>query len=99
MRIKINRYSIFYTLYIYFLVIFTILPPKYNGLMYSSTPAFIALSILFLFYILPVFLAIILVIDVINKRFKTAFNNVIIAVLLYLAFYGIRVYFLDVYIY
>ncbi len=98
MKIKFNRYSIFFGLYIYFLAVFILLPSKYNGLIFGAHPI-IALSIIILFYLLPIFFLIILVLDVIRKRYKMILKNIIIVALLFLGSYGLRKYILDIYVY
>ncbi len=97
MQLKINRYIIFYTFYVYFLII-TILPTKYNGIPFGAHPI-IALSIIFLFYLLPVFFLIIIVLDLINKRFKIAIKNILIVVTLFFLTWGLKKYILDTYVY
>lgn len=75
------------------------LPAWCNGLIFGRCPAFVGISIIVLFYLLPIFFLIILVLDVIRKRYKTVLKNIIIVVLLFLGSYGIKKYVLDIYVY
>lgn len=97
MRLKINKYIIFYTLYIYLLII-TILPIKYNGIPFGAHPI-IALSIYVLVVLLPIFLLIILILDLINKRFKIVIKNILIIAVLFFLTWGLKKHILDVYLY
>lgn len=97
MRLKINRYTIFYTLYAYLLII-TILPTKYNGVPFGAHPI-IALSIYALVVLLPIFVLIILILDIINKRFKIVIKNILIIAVLFFFTWGLKNQILDVYLY
>ena len=97
MQLKINRYSIFYTLYIYFLII-TILPTKYNGIPFGAHPI-IALSIYTLIILLPIQLLLILVLEIINKRFKVVFKNILIIIAIFAFTWFFKTQILDIYVY
>lgn len=98
MQLRVNKYNIFYTLYIYFLVIFILLPTKYNGIPFGAHPI-IALSIYALVVLLPVMLIIIIILDVIKKRFKIAIKNILIVIALFFLTWGLKKYILDTYFY
>jgi hypothetical protein len=98
MQLKVNKYTLFYTLYVYFLVIFILLPTKYNGIPFGAHPI-IALSIYTLLVLLPLMLIIIIVLDVINKRFKIAIKNILIVITLFFLTWGLKKYILDTYVY
>lgn len=97
MRSKINRYIVFYTFFVYFLVII-LLPIKYNGIPFGAHPI-IALSIYGLIILLPISLLLIVASDIIDKRYKILAKNVVIVFLLFLLALGIKKYFLDPYVY
>ncbi|HUH51423.1 MAG TPA: hypothetical protein VLZ11_04955 [Flavobacterium sp.] len=80
------------------MIIFILLPSKYNGLIIGAH-TIIALSIIILFFLLPFLFLIILVLDLIKKRYKIVLKNIIIIVLLFLGSYGLKKYILDVYVY
>ncbi len=75
-----------------------LLPSKYNGLTYGAYPV-IALSIIVLFYLLPVFFLVILVLDIVLKRYRPAVKNILVAVLLFIGCYCVRNFILEPYIY
>lgn len=83
----LNKYTFFYLLYLYYLIGgslpegYAIIPAAYY---YPET--FIAKSLIWLFYILPVYFFIIEIWDLMLKRYKIALINFILVVILYVGY-------------
>ena len=98
MQLKINRYSVFYGLYIYFLIMITFFP-RYINPVFGGGSAIFAVSIIILFYLLPIIFLIIVILDLINKRFKIVLKNVLRVIILFLFTWFLKKQVLDVYVY
>jgi hypothetical protein len=88
MRLKFNKYSIFYFLLLYGIVLY-LLPSKYNSLILGAHPI-IAISIIFLFFFLPFYFIIIIISDLISKKNNITMLNILIVILLLCIAYIIK---------
>lgn len=82
-KILLNHYTIFYILWIFFLVLWK-LPRLYIGfpLSYSVGKYFLSVSNLILMILLPIYSIILVVKDILKKRYLIAVVNLIIITIL-----------------
>jgi len=98
MQLKLNKYTVFYFLLLCGLVLYS-LPPKYNGPIYGGGPAFIVVPLIFLFFSLPCYFILLVLVDFFRRKFKVIVLNLIIFTLSLLITYWIKKYILITSIY
>lgn len=71
----------------------------YTSPVFGRGPSIIGLSLIILFYFLPFLFLLITISDLYRKSYRTAINNIIIVLVLFVVVYTLKVFVLDKHVY
>ena len=98
MQLKLNRYTVFYSLLLCLLLLYCF-PQLIYDPFFSKLSTLFYIVFIFLFCLLPFYFVVISVIDLFRKRFRTTALNFVTVALLVIIAYLLKKHFLLGYVY